>query len=148
MARVKLTLPETLAFSTRLEVRVSDINYGGHLGNDAVLAFLHEARLRYLRSLGFSELDVEGVGMIMSDVEVVFRAEAFHGDELTLEVGVGALSSHGCEFFYRVRNSSSGLEVARAKTGMAFFDYRSRAIAPVPPGFRTRVEANGQRSGA
>jgi len=148
MARVKLTLPETLAFSTCLVVRVSDINYGGHLGNDAVLAFIHEARIRYLRSLGFSELDVEGVGMIMSDVEVVFRAEAFHGDELILEVGVGELTSHGCEFLYRVRNSSSGIEVARAKTGMAFFDYRRRMIAPVPPGFRACVETSNRPSGA
>jgi len=28
---------------------VADINYGGHLGNDKVLSFIHEARLRYVR---------------------------------------------------------------------------------------------------
>jgi 4-hydroxybenzoyl-CoA thioesterase len=141
MGRVKLTLPETLPFTTRMEVRISDINYGGHLGNDAVLAYLDEARIRMLRSWGFTELDIEGVGIIMTDAEVVYRAEAFHGDELTLEVGVGALSSHGCEFLYRLRSSSSDREVARAKTGMAFFDYRTRTVAPVPPSFRRRAES-------
>ena len=148
MPRLKLTLPESLPFSTRLEVRVSDINYGGHLGNDAVLAFIHEARIRFLRSLGYSELDIEGVGIIMMDAEVVYRAEAFHGDELTVEVGVADTSSHGCEFFYRLRNTSSGSEVARAKTGMAFFDYGTHTIAPLPEGFRARVQTGGPSPGA
>ena len=33
MGRVKLELPETFSFSTELTVRVTDLNYGGHLGN-------------------------------------------------------------------------------------------------------------------
>jgi hypothetical protein len=30
--------------------------------------------------MGYSELDVEGVGIIMADAAVMYRAEAFHGD--------------------------------------------------------------------
>jgi len=147
MARLKLTLPETLPFSTRMEVRVSDINYAGHLGNDAVLAFIHEARIRYLRSLGFAELDVEGAGIIMTEAQIVFRAEAFHGDELTLELGVADLTSHGFTFLYRLR-TNSGAEVALARTGMAFFDYGKRTVVPVPSGFRARFDAVNPEPGA
>ena len=48
MSRIKLALPDRWTFSTELPVRISDINYGGHLGNDAVLALAQEARVRFL----------------------------------------------------------------------------------------------------
>jgi acyl-CoA thioester hydrolase len=140
MGRVKVVLPETFAFSTQVEVHISDINYAGHLGNDALLALLHEARVRFLRSWGYGELDIEGAGLIMLDAEVAFRAEAFHGEALLVELAVGGLTSHGCEFLYRVTSSRSSKEVARARTGMAFFDYQRRALVPVPEGFRTHAE--------
>ena len=49
MARVKLTLPDACHFHTEVAVRIGDINYGGHLGNDAVLSLAHEARLQYFK---------------------------------------------------------------------------------------------------
>ena len=49
MARVKLDLPDDFTYSTQLDVRVTEINYGNHVGNDRMVSLLHEARLRYLR---------------------------------------------------------------------------------------------------
>ena len=49
MARVKLQLPANFLFSTEIPIRISDINYGGHLGNDAVLSIVHEARIQFLQ---------------------------------------------------------------------------------------------------
>ncbi len=63
MARVKLDLPETFLFATEVILRLSDINYGGHVGNDAVLVLAQEARMRFLSSRGWSELDVAGVAL-------------------------------------------------------------------------------------
>ena len=40
MARIKLDMPDNYIFSTELPVRISDINYGGHLSNDAMLSML------------------------------------------------------------------------------------------------------------
>ena len=64
MARVKLQLPEAFTFSTDLDVRVSDVNYGNHLGNDRMVTLLHEARLRFLTHHDFAELNIGGVGMM------------------------------------------------------------------------------------
>ncbi|MEC9409439.1 MAG: hypothetical protein VYD52_03175, partial [Pseudomonadota bacterium] len=58
MARVNLELPDVFTFSTHLTVRVSDINYGNHLGNDRMISLLHEARLRYLHDHDFSEFNI------------------------------------------------------------------------------------------
>ena len=46
MARVKLQLPDTFLYSTDLRVRIGDINHASHVGNDAILKFLNEARVR------------------------------------------------------------------------------------------------------
>jgi len=135
MARLKLDLPTEFRFRTSLTVRVTDLNYGNHLGNDAVLGMIHEARVRWLASMGYSELDVEGVGIIMADCAIVYKAQGFLGEGLTVAVAAGDFSRIGCDLFYLL-TKADGTEVARAKTGIVFFDYRTQAARPVPAGFR------------
>ncbi len=141
MARIKIDLPSHFDFSTEMPIRISDINYGGHLGNDAVLALVHEARVRFLKHLGYSELDIEGVGIIMSDAAVVYKAEGFHGDILSIEIAVGEFGNAGCDFFYRLTNRETGQEVARVKTGIVFHDYAATKTVAVPAKFRERFSA-------
>ncbi len=136
MARVKLELPEHFSFSTEIPLRIGDINYGGHLGNDAVLSLLHEARVQFLKANGFSELDVDGAGVIMTDSVVVYRSEAFYGEVMVVNVTVGEFSRVGCDFFYQVWDKDSGREVVRAKTGIVFFDYGMRKTVAVPQKFK------------
>jgi acyl-CoA thioesterase FadM len=136
--RTKLELPAQFAFSTEIPVRITDINYGGHLGNDALLSLLQEARLRFLRQHGYSEKDVEGRGIIMLDAVVLYRAEAFYGDILHIEVAVADIGAHSCDLLYRVTKKDSGKEVSRAKTAIAFFDYERRRVVEVPDGFRRK----------
>jgi len=137
MARLKLDLPTQFIFETALAVRVTDLNYGNHLGNDALLGMIHEARVRFLRSMGYSELDVEGVGLIMCDCVIVYKSQGFLGDELSIEVTAGDFTRTGCDLFYLLKKVG-GSELARAKTGIAFYDYRAQAVRPVPEGFRRR----------
>lgn len=141
MARIKIPLPDEFVFAIEVRVRISDINYGGHLGNDAVLSLLHEARLQFLRANGYSEMDVEGVGIIMSDAAVVYKSQAFHGDVLKVQVAVQDFNPRGCDLVYRVTQSDGGREVARAKTGIVFFDYGTGRVASLPEAFRKRMES-------
>ncbi len=135
MARVKLELPDRFVFRTELEVRVGDINYGNHLGNDALLGLLHEARIRLLAAYGQTELDCCGASLIMADCAIVYRSEAFLGETLAVDIALGDFNRHGCDVVYRVTEKASGREVARAKTGIVFFDYAARRIRPVPEAF-------------
>ena len=136
MPRVRLDLPERFHFTTEIALRVSDINYGGHLGNDAVLGLAQEARMRFLKSHGWSEQDVAGSGIIMTDAVVVYRSEAFYGDVLTIDVAVADLQQLGCDFLFRIANKGTGQEVARVKTGIVFFDYAARRPVSMPDQFR------------
>jgi acyl-CoA thioester hydrolase len=139
MGRVRVELPGTFSFTTEIPLRVDDINYGGHLGNDSVLSIAHEARLRFLRHLGYTEKDIEGVGIIMTDAAIEYRSESFYGDVLMVDVGVADLEKRSCDIVYRMSLKEGGREVARVKTGVAFFDYDSRKVVGVPAGFPDRI---------
>jgi acyl-CoA thioester hydrolase len=136
MSRIRIELPERFPFSTELSVRITDVNYGGHMGNDAVLSMLHEARVRFLKHLGFvGEADVDGTGMLMVDVAIVYKREMFYGDNLRVEVGVTEVSRAGCEIVYRVTRLGDNAVTVEAKTGMAFFDYQARKLRRTPERF-------------
>jgi acyl-CoA thioesterase FadM len=141
MGRVKIELPELLHFSTSIPIRITDLNYGGHVGNDALLGILHEARLHYLQQWGYTELNLEGIGLIMSDVAIAFKGESFYGDVWTVDMKATEFSRIGFELYYKV-TSDRGL-IAEAKTGMICFDYNSRKPVSVPAAFKQRVEALG-----
>ena len=139
MARIKLILPETFAFETEVALRISDMNYGGHLGNDAVLSLIHEARVRYLHSLGYSELDIEGSSIIMSDAHIVYRGEGFYGDTLVIRIAPSRPEGVRFDLFYQLNNRESGKEIARARTEISFFNYTTRKTVPVPGAFSSKL---------
>ncbi len=132
MARVKIDMPSVFGFSTEIEVRVTDLNYGNHLGNDAMLSLIHESRVRFLRHHGLSEGDVQGCAMIQADAAIVYRAEAFLGDSLRFDLAIGDLGRASCDFFYRVTRVADDRLVAIAKTGIVFLDGGTRKIVALP----------------
>ena len=135
MARAKIELPEKYIFSTDIEIRISDINYGGHLGNDSLLTILQEARLQFLRHYGFTEKNVAGCGIIMADAVIIYKSQAYYGEILKIELNLADFSKHACDIIYQVSKKSDGKEVARAKTRIAFFDYQQNRTVYIPQTF-------------
>jgi len=115
------------------------MNYGGHLDNALLLTVVSEARVRYLKSLGYTELDVEGVGIIVADAAVQYRSEAFHGEVMRVAMAAAEFSRRGCDLVWQMTERDSGREVARGKTGIVFFDYGTRQPVEVTPGFRRQA---------
>lgn len=140
MARIKIGLPDKFIFKTEIPIRITDINYGGHLGNDSLLSIIHEARVRFLKHLDYLESDVEGNGIIMIDAGVQYKSEGFYGDEFVIEVAVNDFTGIGCDFVYRITNKNTLKEIALAKTGIVFFNYAKRKTAPVPIEFKKKIE--------
>ncbi len=139
MARVKVSLPASFSFAVALPVRITDLNYGAHLGNDALLSLLHEARVQFLAHLGTAEFDpATKLGFIMADVAIEYKGEAFYGDVLTIRMAADDLHKYGFDLVYLVENQG-GREVARAKTGMLCFDYNARKLRALPPELAARV---------
>lgn len=131
MARVKIDLPSTFNFSTNIEIRIGDINYGGHVGNDAILGIMHTARLKYLASFGYSELNLEEASMIMADSAIQYKGESFFGDILTIFVKATEFHRLGFDLIYKIINQNNK-DIAYGKTGMLCFDYTERKLITLP----------------
>jgi acyl-CoA thioester hydrolase len=134
MSRIKIDLPGEFPFSCVIPVRITDINYGGHVGNDTVLSIIHEARMQYFRNFGYTEMNFAGVGMIMANVAIEFKTELFYGDHVIASVAATNFSKIGFELVYRLEKEQDGIRknVALARTGMICYDYEKKKIVAVP----------------
>ncbi|WP_411821412.1 acyl-CoA thioesterase [Leptospira sp. 'Mane'] len=138
MARIKLELPEVWHFSTIINIRIGDINFAGHLAHDAILSLVHESRALLFHDNGWGELDVEGKGIVVADVVITYANEAFFRDILRFDLAVTEFTKKGCDIYYRIIRVGDEKEIARAKTGIVFFNYEERKPAEVPSGFVKR----------
>jgi len=134
MERVRVNLPEKFSFSTRIRIRITDLNYGGHVGNDSFLSLVHEARQQFLNHLGFSELEFAGAGLIMADVAIEYKHELNYGDEILVSVSAGGFDRLGFDIYYLLELvTPSGNKIAgKVKTGMLCYDYSAKKKVPVP----------------
>ncbi len=134
MQRVIIELPSQKIFSCTIPIRITDINYGKHLGNDAVLSILHEARVQYLASFGCTELEVGGVSLVMADAMIEFKQQGFYGDVLHVQLFIGSINRAGFDLYYSlntIRNNKDIL-ITKAKTGMVCFDYTTQKVVSIP----------------
>jgi acyl-CoA thioester hydrolase len=134
---------DTFKFSTEIDVRIGDINYGGHLGNDSYLSIFHDARLRYLKQFGYSELSIgDNIGLIMSQAHVDFKCEAFWGDQLTIYVRISKIKPIKFTIEYlMVNNQDQSKVIATGYTEMVGFDYNNRNIKKLPSKFVQDIQA-------
>ena len=130
--RIKIKEINQYFFSTKVLVRITDLNYGNHLSNEKMLSFAQQARVDYLNSLGYGELTFAGKGIIMTDAAVVYTAEVHASDLLEIKLGIDDLSEYGFDFYYKISNHATGKVVANVKTGILCFDYTTQKIAKIP----------------
>lgn len=139
MPKVQIDLPQTNVFTTEIPIRIDDINFGGHMGNDAVLTLAQEARTRFFNHFGFEERDIGGNGILIADAAIVYKAQVFYGDILQVDLGIADIGRKGCDITYLFTNKASKSEVIRAKTGIVFFDYGKQHVVRIPPIFLQRL---------
>tara|TARA_B100001123_G_scaffold350114_1_gene400383 strand:+ start:2398 stop:2838 length:441 start_codon:yes stop_codon:yes gene_type:complete len=142
MPKLKIEIPDEFQFQTEIPIRISDINYGGHFGNDAVLSVVHESRVQFLGVHGFTESDVGGCGIIMSDAAIVYASEAFYGEILIVEITAGEAGRTSCDLLYKLTDRESKREVARARTRVVFYDYVKKRPVRIPEAFEKAILLN------
>lgn len=105
MARIKIEIPQQLIGSVTIPVRITDLNYGNHVGNDSFVSIIHEARVQWLKQHGLSELNIDDAGLIMSDLAIEFKSESIYGDVIEVKIFAGEISrvSFSCIINYMSR---------------------------------------------
>lgn len=135
MARIKIDLPGRFPFTANIPVRITDINFGGHVGNDTILSIVHEARAQFFTHCGYTELDFAGAGTIMSDVAIEYKNQTYYGDTIVASVAVGEITKVAFDLFYKLEKRSAGgklVPVAFAKTWMVCYDYDQKKVTAIP----------------
>jgi acyl-CoA thioester hydrolase len=134
MARVKLQIPPNKIATLTIPVRITDINYGNHLGNDAFVSIIHEARMQWLQQYGYTELNIEDAGLILADLIVEFKSEGFYGDIIEVSIFVGEISKVSFELYYQLctKRNDKVIELALAKTGMVCYNYAAKKVMSIP----------------
>ncbi len=141
MPQVKLSEQEVYEFRSSIQVRPQDINYGGHMGNDNLISLVGAARAYLFRSMGLSELDLgdRQTGIIITDMVVNYKAEAFMFDELLIDTHIDEVVQKGFRMFHRVRKDMK--LIALVETGFVTYNYAAKKTAPVPPSFLKCLES-------
>jgi acyl-CoA thioester hydrolase len=146
MARIKIALPQNFSFTVSIPVRITDVNYGGHVGNDTILSLVHEARMQYLKQLGYTEMQFAGVGLIMADAGIEFKNQLYYEDVVLVSIVCTDYSKVSFDLYYKlekvVRNDSNSKKilVAAAKTAMVCFDYTNKKIVAIPEEARRKMQ--------
>jgi acyl-CoA thioester hydrolase len=136
MARIKIDPPQKyFDIPIQIPVRITDINYGDHVGNDSLVSIIHEARMQFFGHYGYTELNIEGsIGLIMSDLVIEFKNESFYKDIIDVKLGRGDISKVSFELMYTLSTARDNKQIiiANAKTTMVCYDYAVKKVAPLP----------------
>jgi acyl-CoA thioester hydrolase len=134
LARIKVIVRGTNVYQYKGQLRVSDMNYGNHLGNDKVLSLFHECRLSWMKTINYDELNFYGKALIQHDALINYKSEGLYGDLFNIKLYIDDIDSKSFDFYYQIINITSDQDMAIGKTGMTFYDYDLQKItdAPIP----------------
>lgn len=142
MSIFKVPAITEIIFSTLLEVRIYDVNYGNHLGHDSLISLLHEARIKFLKKYGHSELNINGLGILITNLAVNYVGEAFYADKLTINIGLGEIGRTSIDLIYQAIDNDRNKEIAKAITTVTFYDYQKQKIAKIPQEFLSQLKSS------
>jgi acyl-CoA thioesterase FadM len=121
-------------------IEVTDLNYGNHMGNDALVGIIHRARVHFLHRLGASEKNLgDGkTGILQTDLIINYKGEGLLFDKLIVKSSIGELRPKSFRMFHRIATKQNRL-IALAETGIVAFNYHKRNVARLPESFISTV---------
>lgn len=137
LSHIKLEEQPEYEFSFEVTIQTRDLNYAGHLGNDALVSIIQETRVSLFQDLGCKELDLgDGkTGIIIGDLIINFKAEGFVFDQLIIESHIGEVTEKSIRLFHRIIKKNDNALLALVETGLIAFDYEKRRISKFPNRF-------------
>ena len=141
MSRIKINFPEKSIFQYKSIVGVGMVNYGAHLGNDAVLTIFHDARIAFFHKHGLTEVNLSGgLGIIQSDAAVQYLSEGLLHDKITTSLAFEITSNKSFDIYYKIECENKIKPIAIGKTGMVMFNYSTKKMSQIPNSFLNLIK--------
>jgi acyl-CoA thioesterase FadM len=88
-------------------------------------------------------MDAGGTGLIMADLGIEFKREAYYGEEILIEIAAGEIARVSFELFYQLSTERNQEKVilAKAKTGMVCYQYELKKTVSVPDSLQQILQA-------
>ena len=142
-------LPGSFPHRLRVEVRFGDTDAMGHTNNSRFLTYCESARIAYWETVTGEPFALATHGqqesMILAEIRVTFRAQAFFGDVLTVESRVARIGRTSFTLEHRITAQASANGPARlvavAEGVQVLFDYESDRPRVIPDELVARIEA-------
>lgn len=132
MAKLELDIPEHIySFETIMRVRSTEIDMGQQLRSESLSAMFSEARSRYLYANGIREIDIEYMGILVTDSAIQFLSRARAREELLFEVGVYDRNKYGGDMAIRVTRMNDSSLISKGKFGFVCYNYIENRIMPL-----------------
>jgi acyl-CoA thioester hydrolase len=121
-----------------LKVRYAETDQMGRVHHSNYLVYVEEARTALLAELGLPYREVEraGLGLVVRDVQIRYRAAALYEDDLLVRTRVSDLRAASVELTYEIWRPADQVHVASLSTRLACVDLRAD-----PPEVRTLSDA-------
>lgn len=135
MPRIKLEEQPSYEFSYTTCARVADLNHAAHVGAPQMTTLFHDARIALFLELGVSEYDL-GDGkssIIIGDLAVNYRSQAFWGNELSILTHIGEITGNSFRIFHKIMRGDA--LVALAEIGAVTFSFMEGKKTSVPEKF-------------
>ncbi len=126
-------------FSIPMTVRVNDLNYGNHVSHQNFFSYFQESRVAYLNQFGYSELDIDGYGMIMAEASCKYKQALFLNDAIQVACRVVELKSKRFTMAYQIERGA--IVCAEGLTINICYDYQAKKVVRLPEEFIRKVKA-------
>jgi acyl-CoA thioester hydrolase len=117
------------------EIRFRDVDAMGHVNNAVYFTYLEQGRLAMWRTLTGARR-IEDVRFILAHAECDYRIPIRLGDDVELEMTVGAIGRTSFGLDYRLVERQGDRLFATAKTVLVMYDYTQGRPMVIPDDVR------------
>lgn len=128
---------------TKLRVRYSETDKMGVVYHGNYIQYFEVGRVEYMRDIGvvYAEMEKEGIGMPVVNIDINYRSPAVYDEELTIETWIEKLPTSKIVFNNRAIGEG-GKVVCEAKVTLVFINAQFRPIKS-PEVVIEALKANG-----
>ncbi|PJZ69658.1 four helix bundle protein [Leptospira perolatii] len=134
----EIDFPALTYFSTEIPIRRIDLSMDLHVSFASVLDLVMEAHLQFFQYLGYSVLDIHGMSIIFANASILYQGELVYKDKVIIDVSLNKLGQKSFDLYFRLSKNKRSIKVALVKIRVLFFDYKTRAVVPIPKEFKEK----------
>lgn len=128
-----------MAHEQSVKVRFSETDALRHVSNISYFIYLEEARIEFLKVLGFNT-KIENWNVIMVSVNCDFVKQAYFDQELTVISYIDRIGNSSFMMGHEIVDAKTGSLIAKGSAGAVHFNFETQKSELLPADIRKKLE--------